>query len=139
MLTEAEAAKKTKTVLEQHENRNDYMRELMRDRRFVALTARQRAVLETMASEHDAGRYEEAEIVCSGIECWLGHERVSRKTVTALLTWLAIKEDESSRGVYRYTISSIGRNALKDPEIVGRVKLALAKNQRIDDMGNPIK
>jgi hypothetical protein len=69
------------------------------------------------ADAHDAG-YDEDEVVCEGIVCYIGTDRVSPSTVKSLMRIMALSCDieAASRGprFYRYTLNETGRNILKD-------------------------
>lgn len=81
------------------------------------LTKRQLEILQQMAAAHASGDWEEAEIVGCGLECWLGGERVSRRTVEVLVSLMLVKE-EAEPGCTRWPINSIGLRIAKEPELV---------------------
>lgn len=92
----------------------------------TALSRAQRDALMEMQQKQDRGRHSGAEIVCDGRQCWLGGCRVSTATVRSLLRLVAISEEETSPGVFRYTINDCGRALLKDESNARRVLGALA-------------
>lgn len=101
------------------------------------LTTTQRELLKEMASAEDAENYEDAEIVCQGIECWIASRRVSWRTVKALLCCVLISE-EGDHGVYRYTINGSGREVLKDDGALARIREALLSGSAVGSDGRPI-
>lgn len=102
------------------------------------LSKTQRAVLEEMANEEEAERYDDAEIVCCGIECWLGSRRISWRTVRALLCCILISEDDEGKGVYRYRINGSGREVLRDESALARIRSAILRRMNFDAGGKPI-
>ena len=81
--------------------------------------------LTEMREAEDAENYEDAEIVCEGIRCWLGDCQVSYSTVQGLLR-LVLVSDTSDSGVHRYTINDTGRGVLLRPELAAEVERVLA-------------
>ena len=75
----------------------------------AALTKRQREVLAVMAAHPDD---EEGELVYERGIAFLGDERVSARTVTALLRACAIRNDGEAGGLERYHINGTGRALL---------------------------
>lgn len=59
---------------------------------------------------------EDGEIVCEGIEAWIGLERVSMRTVHALLQLCALSNQDNDHRVRRYVINETGKNLLDDEE-----------------------
>lgn len=103
------------------------------------MTPAQIRLLFEMSSAKDAGDYADAEVVCCGIECWIGLRRVSWKTLKGLLQWCAISEERESKGVLRYTLNATGEAALDSPEVEQRVKVALASGVQADHCGFPLR
>lgn len=58
--------------------------------------------------------YPDYEIVCEGLDCYIGLERTSRRTVNALLNLMAISEVGGGGNFARYQINETGRNILAD-------------------------
>lgn len=81
------------------------------------LTKRQLEVLQHMAAAHAREDWDEAEIAGQGLECWLGDERVGRKTVEALVSLMLVTE-EASPGLTRWPINSVGLRIAKEPELI---------------------
>ena len=81
------------------------------------LTERQLEVLQLLAAAHAAEDWDNAEIVGHGLACWLGDERVSRRTVDALVSLLLVSEEQSA-ACTRWTINSTGLRIAKDPQLV---------------------
>ncbi len=77
----------------------------------MKLTRRQREILEGLASDDD-----EKDLVQDGREVWFGDERTNAQMIFFLLRHVLISQDESSPGVYRYTINEWGKRALTDPD-----------------------
>lgn len=112
----------------------------------MKLTKAQRRVLEWLreaedsntAADTDASRaiYDHDEIVCQGIECWIGLERTNWRVVLGLLRLIAIS-DRSDEGnsmggdVRRFRLNETGRNYLKDETQIDAVLTALRDNRPI--------
>jgi len=77
----------------------------------MRLTNRQRKILEGLASDDD-----EKDLVQEGRQVWFGDSRTNAQMIFFLLRHVLISQDESSPGVYRYTINEWGRRALTDPD-----------------------
>lgn len=91
------------------------------------ITERTRQVLQMMADAEDRRDYANAELVCEGLECYVGLERTSRSVVNTLLRLVLVRcEDFGNGSVERYTINADGRKMLADPnyvpEIVGHMR-----------------
>jgi hypothetical protein len=92
------------------------------------LSKAQRRVLETLRDAEDANEkidtiaacdkpeYDENdEIVCCGVECWIGMTRISHATVNTLLRLVSISDvSDANGGARRYRINETGRNILAD-------------------------
>jgi len=117
------------------------------------LTKRQLAILRAMIAAADAaGSTEEvcdgtedilpdderAEILCDEGGCWLGYERVSRRTVDGLLSACAITLVSEPGSLERYGVTGTGRLIAKDPEVADKVVAALLAGVAVDAGGNPI-
>lgn len=76
----------------------------------MKLTKRQREILEGLASDDD-----EKDLIQDGREVWFGDSRTNAQMIFFLLRHVLISQDESSPGVYRYTINEWGERALTDP------------------------
>lgn len=97
------------------------------------------SVLRAMHAAELSEAWGDAELVCSGIECYVGLRRVSHTTVRALLSWCAVSETgEADKGTNRYMLNGTGRAALTDPGVPDRIKAALLNRQNVDDRGFPI-
>ena len=84
-------------------------------RRFLSIRAFQ--LLERLYEAEREERYEDAEIVCDGRECWIGLEKTSRQIVYQLLR-LCVIGDVSDGGTERYTLNEEGRKVVNDPTYV---------------------
>lgn len=73
-------------------------------------------------------RFDDAEIVCDGIECWLGYRRVSYRTVKALLKLMALSFDESG-GAQHYTLNDTGRAIQGRPALAKEIYAAVLKGR----------
>lgn len=102
------------------------------------LTERAHEILQQMHSAEAQEDWENAEIVCDGIECWLGLTRVSRRTVTCLLRHVAVSMASEPGSAERYTLSGTGRRILVDPSVADRVVAAMLAGEAVDGAGNPI-
>lgn len=104
------------------------------------LTTRQHAVLKQMAEAHLKDEFEEAEIVAEGISVYLGYERISIKTVKALLDHCAISEegDGGDYKFHRYTINCIGLLLVRKPEMDDAIWLKLRSNTPFTLKGDEI-
>lgn len=101
------------------------------------LTPRQREVLEKMRAADDAKDYDNAEIVCDGGECWLGDEKLSRRTVDELVGMVLLSFDNLG-GAEHYTLNGSARAALDDESVIMRIRAALATGTNVDDRGFPV-
>jgi len=77
----------------------------------LALTARQRSVLRTMAA-HPHGY--EGEIVMEGRRALLGDEPIAVRTVYALIRALAIRSEEPAARFSRWQINETGARLAKE-------------------------
>lgn len=93
------------------------------------ITRRELEVLRTMAAAEAEGRFEEAEIVTAGRECWLDVELISKKTVLGLLRCMAVSVDSSGGATERYTINAAGRAIARRPELSGEIQEAVLTGQ----------
>lgn len=89
------------------------------------ITRRELEVLRTMAAAEAEGRFEEAEIVTAGRECWLDVELISQKTVIGLLRCMAVSVDSSGGATERYTINAAGRSIARRPELAVEIQNAV--------------
>jgi hypothetical protein len=90
------------------------------------LSPSMRRTLEELRDNADQERYEDAEIVCDGLECWLGQRRIARMTVNKLQQLTSISDvSDQNGGTQRFTINETGRNILKDESQVPELFKAL--------------
>lgn len=90
----------------------------------TTLTAAQRRVLTQMRDKE----YPDNEIVCSGVECWIGTERTSWKLVRSLLCMVAVSDaSDEGGGAHRYTINETGKHILNDESNIQAVAAAMLK------------
>ncbi|CAH1691317.1 hypothetical protein BOSEA31B_20611 [Hyphomicrobiales bacterium] len=89
------------------------------------ISRRELEVLRIMAAAEAEGRFEEAEIVTAGRECWLDVELISKKTVLGLLRCMAVSVDTSGGATERYTINAAGRAIARRPELAGEIQEAV--------------
>jgi len=85
------------------------------------------AMLRTLREMRDAEKqedFEDAQIVCSGIECWLGLRCISRRTVYGLLRLMVIKPCWESATEY-FEITGTGRSVLERPELEHELQTAI--------------
>lgn len=101
------------------------------------LSRAQRRILERLRDaedringEADEAEYPEYEIVCEGLQCYIGLEKTNWILVLALLRIMAIS-DRSDHGfddkVRRFQINECGRNFLKDESQIDVVRSALVE------------
>lgn len=93
----------------------------------MAITTGMMRCLGDMIKAEQEGRYEDSEIVCDGLWCWLGERRVHRKTVRALLRLVAISEQSDSGGVQRFVINGVGRSIKDDPKMADSIAVAIMR------------
>lgn len=85
-----------------------------------------RRTLEELRDATDQERYEDAEIVCDGLQCWLGMRRVAWMTVNKLQQFVAISDvSDENGGARRFTINETGREILKDESVIYELMKAL--------------
>jgi len=83
--------------------------------------------LRLLAEAEDRGDHEAGEIACEGIQCWLGHARVHRRTVADLLRLAALSESTDGGALQRFRINGTGLAILRRPELSHEVVEALAR------------
>lgn len=71
--------------------------------------------------------YEAAEIVKDGHACYLGNKRISPRTVSSLLSLMALRETNDGGALRRYSINSVGQALIRRPEIRDEIIGALLK------------
>lgn len=67
------------------------------------LSKRAIEVLQSLQAAERAENWDHAEIVCDGIDCWMGDERISRQTVNRLVRVVAVSLDDGG-GAEHYTL-----------------------------------
>lgn len=90
------------------------------------LSKRALEVLRSLKAAEEAQRWEEAEIVCDGLDCWMGDQRISRATVNRLLRIVALSFDDNG-GAEHYTLNGTGRALANDPGLVREVEAAISR------------
>jgi len=103
------------------------------------LSKRSLEILAEMDAAEKREDWEDSEIVCSGIDCWLGLTKVSRRTVDALLRHLAVSYAAEPGATERYVLSGTGRAILADPSVADRIVAAVLAGKPVDAQGNPIE
>lgn len=88
------------------------------------MTPAQIRTLTEMRDNEDCNDFDGSQIVCSGVECWLGLRRISRRTVNCLLRLLAIKPAWESAINY-FCITDAGRSLLERPEFENELRAAI--------------
>ena len=83
----------------------------------MPLTARHLSVLRRLAEAEDAGRYDEAEIVCEGRSCWIDCDRVPSRILDDLLRFTLLRDVSDGGGLRRYAVNGSGRSAIRRPEL----------------------
>ena len=97
--------------------------------------------MQILREMHDATvreDFENAEIVCEGIECWLGIRRVACVTVDMLLRLVCLSEDSENK-VRRYTINGTGEAVLRRPELVEEIAQALVSRKPFSIKNDQVK
>jgi hypothetical protein len=103
------------------------------------LTRRATQILNSMVEAETRDDHENAEIVCEGITCWLGEDRLSRRTVTVLIRHVAVRLASEPGSLERYVINETGRNILKDPTVADDVLASLLVGAgHFDSSGRPL-
>lgn len=105
---------------------------------FVGLTPAMLQVLQDLDQAEREERYEDAEIVCSGIECWLGDRHVSCRTVKSLLKLMALSFDDMG-GANHYTLNDTGRELSKHPELTEKIRAAIARGKPFQIVDGKVK
>jgi hypothetical protein len=90
------------------------------------LSKRAIEVLQSLQAAERAENWDHAEIVCDGIDCWMGDERISRQTVNRLVRVVAVSLDDGG-GAEHYTLNGTGRALAEDPALVGDVEAAILR------------
>lgn len=98
----------------------------------MALSKRQLEILRALIAAEDADDHDHSEIVCDGIQCWLGLTRVHAQTVKSLLmNMLVTRHSDNSGNLFRYTVNGCGRAIAKDPGQYEILLKAIMENQQI--------
>lgn len=95
-------------------------------------------VLGRMISAEASGAFEDAEIICSARECWLGETVVAARTVERLLRARAISDVSEGAQTRRYVINGTGRAISKDPKVADDILAAIARGGAFDEIGRTI-
>ncbi|MFC5505363.1 hypothetical protein [Bosea massiliensis] len=90
------------------------------------LSKRAIEVLQSLLEAERAENWDHAEIVCDGIDCWMGDERLSRQTVNRLVRVVAVSLDDGG-GADHYTLNGTGRALAENPALVGDVEAAILR------------
>lgn len=98
----------------------------------MALTKRMQEVLQEMKRAQDADDLLDAEIVCDGGSCWLGCERISRRTVDGLLQYVAISLENMGSQTEHYTLNETGLMLIEHPERAEEVRKAILSGKSYD-------
>lgn len=112
-------------------------------------------LLREMHAAEKAECYEDAEIVCDGLSCWLGNRQTTRRTVTQLLRVCVVSDvSDAGKGADRYVLNEDGRAIAEDdqhvPLLVRQMRLEWASRaaaqmrrrgiiERPRDPKNPMK
>lgn len=90
--------------------------------------------LREMKEADEKENFDDAEIACDGLVCYIGARQISRRTVNALLKLTLIKADWSG-GIERYVITETARHVLERPELEDELCAAIlnGKNFTIAD------
>ncbi len=83
-------------------------------------------VLRSLRAAERAENWDQAEIVCDGLDCWMGDERISRQTVTRLIRVVALSLDDGG-GAEHYTLNGTGRALADNPALVRDIEAAIAR------------
>lgn len=88
------------------------------------LTPAQRRVLTQLRDTE----YPDNEIVCDGLECWIGQSRTNWRVVNALLGMMAVSDDsDDGGGARRFSINQTGECILADERNIQAVATAVLK------------
>lgn len=90
------------------------------------LSKRAHEVLRSLLAAERAEIWDQAEIVCDGLDCWMGDERISRRTVTRLIRVVALSLDDGG-GAEHYTLNGTGRALAENPALGGDVEAAILR------------
>lgn len=77
--------------------------------------------VEEMALAEESLRYEDAEIVCEGLECWLGQRRVARRTLQVLIRLVLVSRQSNEGECERYALNEDGRAMAADENYEPRI------------------
>lgn len=88
------------------------------------LSTRQLEVLRLMADAHQCEHWDDTEIVCEGLECFWETERISVRTVNALVEHCLVSTDGDGR-FRRFEINDTGLAVARRPELADEVWLAV--------------
>lgn len=94
--------------------------------------------LRGMIAAEKAEAFEDAEIVCSARECWLGDTVVASRTVDRLLEARAISDVSEGAQTRRYALNGTGRAISIDPKVADDILAAIRRGGAFDETGKPI-
>lgn len=109
------------------------------------MTARQLEVLRQMADAEKRDDFYNAEIISEGILCYLGDEKISRKTLNFFIDHTLVSLDSFSKeSPQLWTINGSGRLIAEKPELINELFLRLhsgksfsVEKDRFVDLKNP--
>jgi hypothetical protein len=90
------------------------------------LSKRALEVLRSLLAAERAENWDQAEIVCDGLDCWMGDERLSRQTVNRLVRVVAVSLDDGG-GAEHYTLNGTGRALAENPALVRDIEEAVLR------------
>lgn len=79
------------------------------------------------------------EIVCEGVQCWIGTRQTSWGLVRGLLRLLALKDVSDTKGLQRFTINDTGRAILRRPELENEITYHILKGKPFTVVNDHIK
>lgn len=83
--------------------------------------------LAALVAAEGAGDHDGAEIVCEGLSCWRGDDRISRSTVKRMLLLTLISASSVPGCTEVYTVNDAGRAVLRRPELAQELQSALRR------------
>ena len=86
--------------------------------------------LEEMLAAETREDWEDAEIVCSHGQCWLGSRRTSVATVNRMLRLCLVSAEGLGTEYERYTLNEDGRALAKDPRHEPQITRVLRNRHR---------
>jgi len=86
-------------------------------------------LLQEMLAAEERDDWEDAEVVCEGIYCYVGHRRVHRSTINHLHRYLALCDQSDVKGAQRFGLNEGGRIIARDPAAADQIMAMIMRGK----------